>query len=239
MFDKQQKKIKRSAKLLQVISKYGLQDLFSRITSNSNSDSETAKAGYERLRLALEELGPSFVKLGQSFSNRDDLLPQDLVLELQKLQDRVEVVDMDVRLILEKSLDIVVDEHFNQINTTPIAAASIAQVYKAQLKNGQDVILKIRRPNIEKTIQADILLLKDLVSLIDTYSEIGDQINLKNALFAFEKSLLEELSLSNEKNNILRFQKNFKNDKDTYVPEIFEDYCNNQILTMEWKKRSK
>lgn len=234
MFDKQQKKIKRSAKLLQVISKYGLQDLFSRITSNSNSDSETAKAGYERLRLALEELGPSFVKLGQSFSNRDDLLPQDLVLELQKLQDRVEVVDMDVRLILEKSLDIVVDEHFNQINTTPIAAASIAQVYKAQLKNGQDVILKIRRPNIEKTIQADILLLKDLVSLIDTYSEIGDQINLKNALFAFEKSLLEELSLSNEKNNILRFQKNFKNDKDTYVPEIFEDYCNNQILTMEY-----
>ncbi len=72
------------------------------------------------------------------------------------------------------------------------------------------------------------------MSLIDTYSEIGDQINLKNALFAFEKSLLEELSLSNEKNNILRFQKNFKNDKDTYVPEIFEDYCNNQILTMEY-----
>ncbi|WP_300675284.1 AarF/UbiB family protein [Soonwooa sp.] len=239
MFDKQQKKIKRSAKLLQVISKYGLQDLLSRISNGSNSDSEKSKAGYERLRLALEELGPSFVKLGQAFSNRDDLLPRDLTLELQKLQDRVEVVDLDVKSILEKSLDITVDEHFNHINPTPIAAASIAQVYKAQLKNGQDVILKIKRPNIEKTIQADLLLLKDLVNLIDTYSYIGDQMNLKNALFAFEKSLLEELSLSNEKNNILRFQKNFKNDKDTYVPNVFEDYCDNQILTMEFVEGTK
>ncbi|SKC04645.1 ubiquinone biosynthesis protein [Soonwooa buanensis] len=239
MFDKQQKKIKRSAKLLQVISKYGLQDMLSRISNGSDSDSEKNKAGYERLRLALEELGPSFVKLGQSFSNRDDLLPKDLILELQKLQDRVEVVDMDVKMILQKSLDIVVDEHFNYIDTTPIAAASIAQVYKSQLKNGQDVILKIKRPNIEKTIQADLLLLKDLVNLIDTYSDIGDQINLKNALFAFEKSLLEELSLSNEKNNILRFQKNFKNDKDTYVPKVFEDYCDNQILTMEFVEGTK
>ncbi|WP_313214472.1 ABC1 kinase family protein [Soonwooa sp.] len=239
MFDKQQKKIKRSAKLLQVISKYGLQDMLSRLSNGLDSDVEKNKAGYERLRLALQELGPSFVKLGQSFSNRDDLLPQDLILELQKLQDRVEIVDIDVKMILEKSLDIVVDECFNYIDTTPIAAASIAQVYKAQLKNGQDVILKIKRPNIDKTIQADLLLLKDLVNLIDTYSDIGDQINLKNALFAFEKSLWEELSLSNEKNNILRFQKNFKNNKDTYVPKVFEDYCDNNILTMEFVEGTK
>ncbi len=239
MFDKQQKKIKRSAKLLQVISKYGLQDMLSRLSNGSDSDVQKNKAGYERLRLALQELGPSFVKLGQSFSNRDDLLPQDLIIELQKLQDRVEIVDIDVKMILEKSLDIVVDECFNYIDTTPIAAASIAQVYKAQLKNGQDVILKIKRPNIDKTIQADLLLLKDLVNLIDTYSDIGDQINLKNALFAFEKSLWEELSLSNEKNNILRFQKNFKNNKDTYVPKVFEDYCDNNILTMEFVEGTK
>ncbi|MFN3020530.1 ABC1 kinase family protein [Chryseobacterium sp. TY3] len=239
MFDKQQKKIKRSAKLLQVISKYGLKDMLSRLSNGSDSDVEKNKAGYERLRLALQELGPSFVKLGQSFSNRDDLLPQDLIIELQKLQDRVEIVDIDVKMILEKSLDIVVDECFNYIDTTPIAAASIAQVYKAQLKNGQDVILKIKRPNIDKTIQADLLLLKDLVNLIDTYSDIGDQINLKNALFAFEKSLWEELSLSNEKNNILRFQKNFKNNKDTYVPKVFEDYCDNNILTMEFVEGTK
>ncbi|MGL6038028.1 MAG: ABC1 kinase family protein [Soonwooa sp.] len=239
MFDKQQRKIKRSAKLLQVISKYGLKDMLSRLSNGSDSDVEKNKAGYERLRLALQELGPSFVKLGQSFSNRDDLLPQDLIIELQKLQDRVEIVDIDVKMILEKSLDIVVDECFNYIDTTPIAAASIAQVYKAQLKNGQDVILKIKRPNIDKTIQADLLLLKDLVNLIDTYSDIGDQINLKNALFAFEKSLWEELSLSNEKNNILRFQKNFKNNKDTYVPKVFEDYCDNNILTMEFVEGTK
>lgn len=234
MFDKQQKKIKRSAKLLKVISKYGLQDLFGRVTSGNNTEDENNLAAYKRLRLALEELGPSFVKLGQSFSNRDDLLPAGLVAELQHLQDRVEVVDINVESILQKSLDIDTEEYFNYIDKKPIAAASIAQVYKAQLKNGKDVILKIKRPGIEKTIQADILILKDLVNIIDAYSDIGDQMNLKNAILTFERSLLEELSLNNEKNNILRFQSNFKNQKETYVPEVYEDYCNNQILTMEY-----
>lgn len=239
MFDKQQRKLKRSAKLISVLSKYGFQDLLIRMNLSGNmlkSDSEKSSQLdiYERLKLALEELGPTFVKLGQSFSNREDLLPPEFIVQLQKLQDHVETVDLDVKSILETELSINVDDHFQHIQTEPIAAASIAQVYKAVLKDGTSVIIKIKRPDIDDVIEDDLMLLKDIVKLIDTYSEIGDQMNLKNAVFAFEKSLLEELSLINEKNNIQQFAYNFRSNKDTYVPKVFDDFCTNNILTMEF-----
>lgn len=239
MFDKQQRKIKRSAKLISVLSKYGFQDLLIRMNLSGNilkADSEKSNQldVYERLKLALEELGPTFVKLGQSFSNREDLLPPEFIVQLQKLQDHVETVDLDVKSILETELSINIDDYFQHIQTEPIAAASIAQIYKGVLKDGTAVVIKIKRPDIDGIIQDDLMLLKDIVKLIDTYSDIGDQMNLKHAVFAFEKSLLEELSLINEKNNIQQFAYNFKSNKDTYVPKVFDDFCTNNILTMEF-----
>lgn len=239
MFDKQQRKIKRSAKLISVLSKYGFQDLLIRMNLSGNilkADSEKSNQldVYERLKLALEELGPTFVKLGQSFSNREDLLPPEFIVQLQKLQDHVETVDLDVKSILETELSINIDDYFDYIQTEPIAAASIAQIYKGVLKDGTAVVIKIKRPDIDGIIQDDLMLLKDIVKLIDTYSDIGDQMNLKHAVFAFEKSLLEELSLINEKNNIQQFAYNFKSNKDTYVPKVFDDFCTNNILTMEF-----
>lgn len=112
MFGKQQRKLKRSAKLVAVLSKYGFQDLLSRINpdkTNEASGNDTLNADqglYQRIRLALEELGPTFVKLGQSFSNREDLLPADLITELQKLQDKVETIPMDVESVLMTEFDI-------------------------------------------------------------------------------------------------------------------------------------
>lgn len=239
MFDKQQRKLKRSAKLISVLSKYGFQDLLIRMNLSGNStktDSEKTNQLdlYERVKLALEELGPTFVKLGQSFSNREDLLPAEFIIQLQKLQDRVETVDLDVKSILETELSINVDDYFQNIQIKPIASASIAQVYKAVLKDGTAVIIKIKRPDIDDVIEDDLMLLKDIVKLIDTYSEIGDQMNLKNAVFAFEKSLLEELSLINEKNNIQQFAYNFRSNKDTYIPKVYDDFCTNNILTMQF-----
>lgn len=239
MFDKSQRKIKRSAKLISVLSKYGFQDMLIRMNVNvssqkPNSDNSSAYSIQERVRLALEELGPTFVKLGQAFSNRDDLIPQDYIVQLQKLQDNVETMDLNVKSILEEELNINVDDHFLKIETEPIAAASIAQVYKAVLLDSTSVIIKIKRPGIDRIIEDDMMLLKDLVKIIDTYSEIGDRINLKNAVFAFEKSLLEELSFINEKNNIQQFAYNFRNHKETYVPKVFSDYSSNNILTMEY-----
>jgi len=238
MFDKQQRKLKRSAKLISVLSKYGFKNLIARMGKKPEESSvnEIVSKGtvYERIRLVLEELGPTFVKLGQTFSNREDLLPPELIQELQKLQDRVEVVEMNVEEILENEFNISVKEYFSEIISKPLATASIAQVYKATLISGEEVILKIKKPDVLSVIEDDLLLIKDLVKLISTYSEIASKLNLKQAIATFEKSLLEEVSLVNERNNIKQFSLNFKNNKETYVPIVYDEFSNNNVLCMEF-----
>ncbi|WP_426477940.1 ABC1 kinase family protein [Chryseobacterium sp. CBSDS_008] len=241
MFDKQQRKLKRSARLISVLSKYGFKDMLARMNGGnkqeeiSGSDEIISKGTvYERIRLALEELGPTFVKLGQTFSNREDLLPPELIQELQKLQDKVETVDMDVEEALESEFNISVKDYFREIRKEPLATASIAQVYKAVLLDGSPVILKLRKPDVQSVIEDDLLLIKDIERLISAYSEIGEKLNLKQAISTFEKSLLEEVSLTNERNNILQFRLNFKNNKETYVPKVYEEFSNNNILCMEF-----
>lgn len=238
MFDKQQRKLKRSAKLISVLSKYGFKDLIARMGKKPEESpvNEVVSKGtvYERIRLVLEELGPTFVKLGQTFSNREDLLPPELIQELQKLQDKVEVVEMNVEEILENEFNISVKEHFSEIISKPLATASIAQVYKATLISGEEVILKIKKPDVLSVIEDDLLLIKHLVKLISNYSEIASKLNLKQAIATFEKSLLEEVSLVNEGNNIKQFSLNFKNNKETYVPIVYEEFSNNNVLCMEF-----
>lgn len=242
MFNKQQRKLKRSARLISVLSKYGFKDLLARMNVGNkqvevSSDLEeiiSKGTVYERIRMALEELGPTFVKLGQTFSNREDLLPPELIQELQKLQDKVDQIEMNVAEILENECNISVSEHFSEIQNEPLATASIAQVYKAFLTDGTQVILKIKKPDVQKIIEDDLLLIKDLEKLISSYSEIGEKLNLKQAISTFEKSLLEEVSLINEKENILQFRRNFKNSKETYVPKVYEEFSNNNILCMEF-----
>lgn len=241
MFDKQQRKLKRSARLISVLSKYGFKDLLARMNGGNkeeipvNSDEVVSKGTvYERIRLVLEELGPTFVKLGQSFSNREDLLPPELLQELQKLQDKVETVEMNVEEILESEFSISVKDYFADIQKQPLATASIAQVYKATLIDATEVILKIRKSEVQSVIEDDLLLIKDLEKLVSSYSEIGEKLNLKQAISTFEKSLLEEVSLINEKENILQFRRNFKNSKETYVPKVYEEFSNNNVLCMEF-----
>lgn len=241
MFDKQQRKLKRSARLISVLSKYGFKDMLARMNGGNkdeipaNSDEVVSKGTvYERIRLVLEELGPTFVKLGQSFSNREDLLPLELLQELQKLQDKVETVEMNVEEILENEFSISVKDHFADIQNIPLATASIAQVYKATLIDGTEIILKIKKADVQSVIEDDLLLIKDLEKLVSSYSEIGEKLNLKQAISTFEKSLLEEVSLINEKENILQFRRNFKNSKETYVPKVYEEFSNNNVLCMEF-----
>ena len=238
MFDKQHRELKRSARLISVLSKYGFKNMIARMgkktEENTLSSEEIISKGtvHERIRMVLEELGPTFVKLGQTFSNREDLLPAELILELQKLQDRVEVVDMNVNEMLENEFDISVEEHFLEVVAKPLATASIAQVYSATLITGEAVILKIKKPDILTVIEDDLLLIKDFVKLISTYSELGSKLNLKQAITTFEKSLLEEVSLVNERNNIRQFALNFKDNKETYVPIVYDEFSNNNVLCM-------
>lgn len=241
MFDKQQRKLRRSAKLISIFSKYGFKDILARMNLVKNNEPSVdeneivlTNSVYERIRMALEELGPTFVKLGQTFSSREDLLPPELIVELQKLQDKVEEVDLNLEEILELEFNISPDEYFREIQKKPMATASIAQVYKAVLNDGSEVILKVKKPNVQENIQDDLLLIHDLIKVITTYSDIGARLNLKSAVSTFEKSLLEEISLTNEKNNIQQFALNFKNNKETYVPKIYEEFCSNNILCMEF-----
>ncbi len=241
MFDKQQRKLKRSARLISIFSKYGFKDILARMNLAKYNEpwvdeNETVftNSVYERIRMALEELGPTFVKLGQTFSSREDLLPPELIVELQKLQDKVEEVDLNLEEILAQEFNINPADHFKEIQPKPMATASIAQVYKAVLNDGYEVIFKVRKPNVQENIQDDLLLLHDLVKVITTYSDFGARLNLKSAISTFEKSLLEEISLTNEKNNIQQFALNFKNNKETYVPKVYEEFCTNNILCMEF-----
>lgn len=243
MFEKPQKQFKRAAKLFGVLNKYGLIELFSKIPKSEILIPKDVAPDptiikdlniYVRVRMALEELGPTYVKLGQSFSNREDLLPKELCLELQKLQDNVAPADIDTFPYLSQKLGIDPAEHFKWIDEKPLASASIAQVYKAELKSGETVVLKVKRPGIQPVIEDDLLLIKNISQLLEKYVEQARKIHLVHAINAFEKSLMLEISFLNEKSNYERFSKNHKDDTEVYIPKTYDNYCNNDILCIEF-----
>lgn len=241
MLSKQHRKLKRMAAFVSILSKYGFKDVLARMNVKSTSDTETPslESVYTRIRKVLEELGPTFVKLGQALSNRDDLLPKEMIHELQLLQDKVEASPLDIDTVLEDNFGADYKNLFQYIDPHPLASASIAQVYRATLANGEEVVLKIKRPNIEYTIESDLLLMKDIAHILTTYFEFAENINLEQAVAAFEKSLLTELSLVNERENIERFKQNFKDNTTLYVPKVYPYLSNNEILCMEFIKGAK
>lgn len=237
------KKIKRFSKIVSVLSKYG----FEEVVSRSNFEALTPDfltTGYaqeifnqnfnQRLRFALEELGPTYIKFGQLLSNRKDLVPEELILELKKLQDDVPPEPIDIEKRLADEFGIVVRDHFLEIESVPFAAASISQVYKATLLSGDKVILKVKRSNIQQIIESDLALIRDLVFFLERKYERLQKLFISEIEKSFENSLLKELSLINEYQNIERFRKNFAKSKDIYVPKTYQDYCNNNILCMEF-----
>lgn len=238
-------KIKRVGQILKILSKHG----FDEIISRSNIDrllpdsflfwNNHAKKIFEddfntRIRMAIEELGPTFVKLGQLLSNRPDIIPKDLQEELVKLQDDVMQSPIDLRAVLASELEIDLDAHFSEINVVPIASASIAQVYKAKLINGQDVVLKVKRAGIDEVIRADLDFIKDLVQLLQRKYEVIYKMNLYQIVLSFESSLLNELSFTNELNNIERFRRNFALNNDVYVPKVHRQYSTDRVLCLEF-----
>ncbi len=237
------KKIKRVGTVISVLSKYGIDDFISRskleryLPNNFISRikiNEENISFYTRIRLALEELGPTYVKLGQMLSNREDLLPKDLTFELQRLQDDVPPIPMSIKHKMEVELGIDFDECFAYIDEVPLASASISQVYKAQLVTGEWVVLKVKRENIDSIIESDILIMKDLARLLENRYEVAKQMNLKQVVSAFESNIYRELSFLNEFNNIERFRKNFINESKIHVPITYRQYSNNNILCMEF-----
>lgn len=240
------KKIKRTAQLVSILTKYGFEALVLQtglrnlIPENYINRSEKRKelfslSIYERIRLALEELGPAYIKLGQLLSNRDELFPIELIEELQKLQDNVQSKDINIEESLKKELNIDINNVFSEIDHTPIAAASLSQVYVASLReNNQKVIIKVKRENIEETIESDLLIMKDFSKLLEAYYEIARQTGISHIIRAFEKSILAELSFAQELSNIERFRKNFRNNTNIHIPTTYKYLSNNNVLCMEF-----
>ena len=187
-----------------------------------------------RIRLALEDLGPIFVKFGQILSTRRDLLPDDIAVELAKLQDQVSPFDNHTaHKIIEKSLGHPLHEIFSQFSPAPFASASIAQVHAATLHNGEEVIVKVLRPNIKPVIQRDISLLYIIADKIERYWPAGKNLHPKEVVAEFEKTLLDELDLMREAANASQLKRNFENSEILYIPEVYWDHCRKNIMVME------
>lgn len=232
-------------KLSGVIAKYGFDELFKRgelekyIPKNvkrrysDKIEEINSYTFYERIRMAIEEMGPVHIKFGQMLSNRKDILPEEFIIELQKLQDNVEVEKIDVRKKLDLELGIDVNDYFSEIEENPMASASIGQVFRAKLKTGEKVVIKIQRENIRPVVEADLGIMKNLAKTLEKYYDVLKRMSISEIVESFEKMLNEELSLNNELNNMLRFANNFKNDSRIHVPVVYKTLSNDRILTME------
>jgi ubiquinone biosynthesis protein len=188
----------------------------------------------ERLRLALEALGPIFVKFGQLLSTRRDLIPTDIADELAKLQDQVPPFpSAQAVALLETAYGKPLSEVFTSFDETPIASASVAQVHFAVLPNGHEVAVKILRPGIKHTIEHDIALLQICAGLIERWWSDGKRLKPKLVVAEFEKYLHDELDLMREAANASQLRRNFSDAKLLLVPEVHWDWCSERVMVME------
>jgi ubiquinone biosynthesis protein len=188
----------------------------------------------ERLRMALEELGPIFVKFGQALSTRRDLLPPDIADELAKLQDRVPPFDGAVAAaMVEQALGNRLDQIFGSFDSSPLAAASIAQVHTATLKNGQEVVVKVLRPGMLEVIELDLEVLATLAALAQEYWTESRPVRPIDVVREYRKTVLDELDLLREAGNAAQLKRNFAGSSLLYVPEVYWDYCRSNVMVME------
>jgi len=189
----------------------------------------------ERLRLSLQSLGPIYIKLGQMLSTRRDLLPPIFADQLAYLQDNVPPFCGELAIKqIEQSLGKRIDELFENFDATALASASIAQVHTATLReDNREVVIKVIRPEIKKTIEADIQLMKWIAQLMQRFIKEAERLRPVEVIHEYEKTIIDELDLMREGANAIQLRRNFLGSKLLYVPEIYSDYCTQNVLVME------
>ena len=243
LFHRTFRSIKRYREILGVLVRYGFSDLLGRLRMEYYVKLKRKRAKEEiaslttaaRARLALQELGPTFIKLGQILSLRPDLIPLEFAEEFEKLQDEVPPFGFDpVKECIEHELNAPLSELFASFEETPIAAASIAQVHRAFLKDSSEVAVKVKRPGVDRIIEADLAILFDLARLVGRripeialYDPVG-------IVEQFAKSIRRELDFQREGRNIDRFARHFRGDQTIHVPKVYWNYATARILTMEF-----
>lgn len=241
------KRLTRIFTIERVMVKYGLDELFLKDTRADwlrhvfllsptrwlNTENRSLPRG-ERIRLALEELGPVFVKLGQMLSTRRDLLPDDIGDELALLQDQVPPFSNDAaRQTIESALGDSVENLFQSFESSPMASASVAQVHGAVLQDGSEVVVKVLRPGIEKMIDRDVSLMYMLADMAAFTLSEAKRLRPRDVVVEYDHVIHNELNFINEASNGVVFRNNFKDSDLLYIPEVHWDYTRPNVLVME------
>jgi ubiquinone biosynthesis protein len=238
--------LQRAREIAGVFLKYGYEDLLERLHLPALLDTPlkhlhrpnpaiSQLSQPERLRRAFEELGPTFIKLGQMLASRSDVLPEEFVKELTKLQDQVPAIPFaEVRRIMEDELHEPLSKLYRRIEELPLGSASIAQVHKAEWHDGSVVVVKVQRPEVRETVKVDLEILEQLASLAEKHVD-GWRVHHPAALVQeMAKSLQRETDFNSEAAHVERFARQFDSDKTIYVPKVYHEATTGRVLTMEF-----
>lgn len=239
--------VSRYLEIAHVLAKYGFSDLVAairldrylpfkkKLIREGKNPRLASLSRWERVRSALEELGPTFIKFGQIMSNRPDLIPEGLIVELKKLQESVPAFPSETaKQLIEQELKMPIDSLFPDFSTEPIASASISQVHKATLPSGEEVAVKVQRPKIEQVIKTDLEIMFHLASLAERHIEGMETLDPVGMVREFERSISQELDFTIEASHIETFSRKFSQDETVYVPHVYVDYTSKRVLTMEF-----
>lgn len=237
------KKIVRVGKIVQTLIKYGFTDVvdstaLGKLVTSRKVPAEGSIASYtkwERMRMVVEDLGPTFIKLAQLLSNRPDVMPAELIDEFEKLQDKVPPFEEEVaRKIIEEELGKPIDEVFDVFDKKPLGSASIGQVHRARLKTGENVVVKVQRPNITNRVQTDLALLRDFVKLTESYFKRQGILNPLEVVDTFREAMESELDYMNELQNMEQFRKLYRSYRNFYIPKPYRQFSTSKVLVIEF-----
>ncbi|MCK4715893.1 MAG: AarF/ABC1/UbiB kinase family protein, partial [Candidatus Marinimicrobia bacterium] len=239
--------LRRYNQVVRILLKYGFDDVVDAASKDLilrfgekfiprlKSDKKEGRPSAERLRNAIEELGPTFIKMGQILSMRPDVIPSDTAYEFQKLQDEVTPISFEeIEKVLRNELKNDPYKIFSEISKESIAAASIAQVHRGKLKDGKDVVLKIQRPGVRAVIDVDMEILGDLARVLSKYFQEKLTQDPVAILDEFDKSIHRELDFIQEGKNISRFKRNFDADPTILIPQCYPEYSTSNLLVMDY-----
>jgi ubiquinone biosynthesis protein len=233
-------RLKRYKDVALLLVKYGRSDLVKQAGLEDSIELDEMQLAEtrpeaEELAADLEKLGPTFIKLGQLLSTRADLLPTPYLEALSRLQDRIEPFSYEeVDQIVSGELGVRISKAFADFDPEPLAAASLAQVHLAHMRDGREVVVKVQRPNIREQIVEDLEALSEIAHFLDAHTELGKRYDFENMLKDLRASILRELDFKLEANNLITFAENLREFDRIIIPEPVEDFCTSRVLTMEY-----
>jgi ubiquinone biosynthesis protein len=247
LFQNTVQNLNRIREVIGVLMKYGFEDVVANTGLRRLIPPRTQKSWqrnnlpvlsytrWERMRMVVEELGSTFIKLAQLLSNRPDLIPAPLIIEFEKLQSEVPPIDFEIiQKNIEKELGKPISNIFAYFDKKPLGSASIGQVHRAQLLTGEDVVVKVQRPDAKRQVNTDLAILREFVRLTESYFKGIGILNPLAVVDTFEKSMQEELDYTNEAKNMDQFRKIYANNFSFYVPMPYREYSTHTVLTLEY-----